>query len=101
MGYTAGGLHMGSQAKLGAGDLSKRVSVSQAAGSPIRAQREVSSGTKHTNSLALMFCALQRTVIQFLCLCKEQSVLTATGCHKEARLALDRVMDCFYLMHPH
>lgn len=57
----------------------------------------VKAGTKPTNSLALMLCALLKKVFQFflfLCLSREQSVLTATGCHGEARLALDWVMDC-------
>lgn len=43
-----------------------------------------------------LWCSVQlRKVIQFfLCPSREQSVLTATGCHQEAHLVFDRVIDC-------
>lgn len=48
-------------------------------------------GPKPTNPLAVMFW---RKVIQFFMPEWEQSVLTASVCHKEAQLALNQLMDC-------
>lgn len=99
---------MGSQVKPRAGDLSKWVSVAQAAGSPITAQRgvlhqpRVDRGTKPTDSPALMFWV--EVIWFFLSQNREQRVLTVT---RKRNLAGDRVMDClgwqwfvFYSAHP-
>lgn len=49
----------------------------------------VDGGTKATNSPALLFRAAEKGVSVYLCLSREQSVLTATGCHEEAHLVFD------------